>query len=237
MDDLVDSGKTADSMINAYPGAYFDALYRKPTSPPHLASNSKTLQGWLVFPWEPMAAPADSIVRLLQWLGEDTSRDGIKKTPERVLKSFEEFTSGNKVDIPALLSTRFDLDRATTGPVVVAGIDFVSMCEHHLLPFIGHATVAYQPTTQVIGLSQIPRLVRAFAQRLQLQEQLTLQIAETLAEALEAETAVVITAQHMCAQLRGVKSQGSMVTSHTANSQNHNVIGWATAQHPETSSH
>lgn len=160
---------------------------------------------------------------ILEHLGEDPAREGIRETPRRWLKAMTEMTQGNGVDIEKLLGVTFEAG-SYDEIVLVRDITFSSMCEHHLLPFTGKAHVAYLPaevvgvepgTFRVVGLSKIPKLVDAFAMRLQLQEQMTAQIAKALFDALSARgVGVIVTAEHQCATCRGVRKAGmSMVTS------------------------
>jgi GTP cyclohydrolase IA len=151
---------------------------------------------------------------LLAEIGEDPSREGLAGTPERVRRMYDELTAGYHVDPDALLNGAcFNVDYDEM--VVVRDIEFFSLCEHHLLPFIGHAHVGYLPRGRVVGLSKIPRIVDMFAKRLQLQERLTVQVAEFLMERLEPKgVACVVEATHLCTMMRGVKKQeATMVTS------------------------
>ena len=155
-----------------------------------------------------------SIRTLLAEIGEDPSRDGLARTPERVRRMYDELTAGYHVDPDALMNGAcFSVDYDEM--VVVRDIEFFSLCEHHLLPFIGKAHVGYLPRGQVIGLSKIPRIVDMFAQRLQIQERLTVQVADFLMERLEPKgVACVVEATHLCTMMRGVKKQeATMVTS------------------------
>ena len=154
------------------------------------------------------------IEQLLGLLGEDPTREGLLKTPERVAKAFRFFTEGYQQDVDevlngALYSVKYD------EMVLVRDIDFFSLCEHHLLPFYGKCHVAYIPNEYVVGLSKIPRLVEVFSRRLQVQERLTVQIAETLQEKLKPQgVAVVIEARHLCMMMRGVETpNAAAVTS------------------------
>lgn len=154
------------------------------------------------------------IQQLLEHLGEDSGREGLLDTPRRVAKSLSFLTSGYKEDIDQVLNNAlFTVDYSEM--VIVKDIDFFSLCEHHLLPFFGKCHVAYIPRTQVIGLSKIPRLVDVFSRRLQVQERLTNQIAETIREKIDPlGVAVVMEAQHLCMAMRGVEKQRSFcVTS------------------------
>ena len=152
----------------------------------------------------------ENLVRqLLQALGEDPSREGLLDTPRRVAKSLGFLTSGYHENIDEVLNDAFfTVDYSEM--VIVKDIDFFSLCEHHLLPFFGKCHVAYIPRTKVVGLSKIPRLIDVFSRRLQVQERLTNQIAETLKEKLDPlGVAVVMEATHLCMSMRGVEKQRS----------------------------
>ena len=151
----------------------------------------------------------DLIRQLLTELGEDPGREGLLRTPHRVAKALAFLTSGYKADIDQVLNgALFTVDYSEM--VIVRDIDFYSLCEHHLLPFFGKCHVAYLPHKKVIGLSKIPRLVDVFARRLQIQERMTNQIAETIREAIEPHgVAVVCEGTHLCMSMRGVEKQNS----------------------------
>jgi len=156
----------------------------------------------------------EAVRTLLAEIGEDPTREGLARTPERVRRMYDELTAGYHVDEDALINgARFSVDYDEM--VVVRDIEFFSLCEHHLLPFIGKAHVGYLPRGQVIGLSKIPRIVDMYAQRLQVQERLTVQVADFLMERLEPKgVACVVEATHLCTMMRGVKKQqATMVTS------------------------
>jgi GTP cyclohydrolase IA len=163
---------------------------------------------------EPRTSLEDAVRTLLSEIGEDAGREGLLRTPERVRRMYDELTAGYHVDADALINgAMFSVDYDEM--VVVRDIEFFSLCEHHLLPFIGRAHVGYLPRGRVVGLSKIPRIVDMYAQRLQVQERLTVQIADFLMERLEPKgVACVIEATHMCTMMRGVKKQeATMVTS------------------------
>jgi GTP cyclohydrolase I len=149
------------------------------------------------------------IRQLLAELGEDPSREGLRDTPKRVEKSLRFLTSGYAADVDEVLNNAlFTVDYNEM--VIVKDIDFYSLCEHHLLPFFGRCHVAYLPQGRVLGLSKIPRLVDIFARRLQIQERLTSQIAQTIEEKLNPlGVAVVVEATHLCMSMRGVEKQNS----------------------------
>ncbi len=164
-----------------------------------------------------LSAPAsqDLIRTLLERLGEDPAREGLTRTPERFLRALSFLTSGYQADLNAILrSALFTVEYDEM--VIVRDIEVFSLCEHHLLPFFGRCHVAYLPKGKVLGLSKIPRLVDAFSRRLQVQERLTTQIAETLQEWIQPSgVGVVIEARHLCMMMRGVEKQhSSAVTSH-----------------------
>ncbi len=157
----------------------------------------------------------DAVRDLLTLIGEDADREGLLNTPDRVARMYAELTEGYRTDPTSLINDAiFSVDYDEM--VVVKDIDFYSMCEHHLLPYFGRAHVAYIPNGRVIGLSKIPRIVEMFARRLQVQERMTVQIADFLDEVLHPDgVAVVVEGQHMCMMMRGVKkSNAVMTTSH-----------------------
>jgi len=147
--------------------------------------------------------------QILEKLGEDPTREGLVRTPERAEKALRYLTSGYDMDIDRIVNGAL-FTHACDEMVVVKDIEFFSMCEHHLLPFFGKVHVGYLPNRKVIGLSKIPRIVDAFARRLQLQERLTQQIADTLVEVLEPRgVGVICEARHFCMMMRGVEKQHS----------------------------
>ena len=155
-----------------------------------------------------------AVRQLLQAFGEDACREGLERTPERVARMFDELLAGYRVDPHKLINEAvFEVDYDAM--VIVRDIDFYSLCEHHLLPFIGRAHVAYIPDGKVIGLSKIPRVVDLFARRLQVQERMTRQIADFLEASIHPQgVAVVVEGLHMCSKIRGVKKANArMVTS------------------------
>jgi len=157
---------------------------------------------------------ANAVLNILHDVGEDVEREGLQDTPNRVARSYDELLVGYTVDPVALLNNAlFDVEYEQM--VLVTNIDFYSMCEHHLLPIIGKAHVAYIPDKKVVGLSKIPRVVDAFARRLQVQERMTNQIAELLDELIKPRgVAVVVDGTHMCVQMRGAKkANANMRTS------------------------
>lgn len=162
-------------------------------------------------------AAESAVLMLLHALGEDPSREGLKETPARVARAWAELTAGAREDPRKHLERCFDLPEAT-GIIVQRDIPFYSLCEHHLLPFHGRASIAYIPNViqrRVVGLSKLVRLVRGYAARLQVQERLTAQIAEALVgQPLEASgVAVVVRAEHLCIGMRGIKAPGSVTVT------------------------
>ena len=155
----------------------------------------------------------DLIRQLLAELGEDPTREGLLRTPQRVAQSLSFLTSGYSADIDEVLNgALFTVDYNEM--VIVKDIDFYSLCEHHLLPFFGKCHVAYIPRTRVIGLSKIPRVVDVFARRLQIQERMTNQIAETIREKIDPlGVAVVCEGTHLCMSMRGVEKQNSFAVT------------------------
>lgn len=149
------------------------------------------------------------IRNLLKVVGEDPDRDGLRKTPERVSRMYGELLAGYQVDLDALVNGAI-YQSQYENMVIIRDIEFYSLCEHHLLPFYGRVHMGYIPNGQIIGLSKMPRLVEMFARRLQVQERMTQQIADTLEQILQPKgVAVVVEGAHRCAMMRGVKKIGS----------------------------
>ena len=152
-----------------------------------------------------------SFLELLEAVGEDPTREGLLKTPSRAARAFEFLTQGYRQDVDEVVNGAIFSSEASE-IILVKDIELYSMCEHHLLPFIGRAHVAYIPNGKVIGLSKIARVVDVFARRLQIQEQLTVQIADALMKTLHPSgAAVVIEAKHLCMMMRGVEKQNSVM--------------------------
>ncbi len=166
--------------------------------------------------YNPKAVIEDAVRLILLNVGEDPDRDGLLRTPHRVAKMYDELLEGYRKDPETIINgAMFDVEYGEGEMIVVANIEYVSMCEHHMLPFTGKAHVAYIPRDKVVGLSKIPRIVDMFARRLQVQERLTNEIADTLETYLDPlGVMVVVEGQHSCAALRGVKKHGiNMVTT------------------------
>lgn len=207
VDDIIDSGRTRARYAAEHKGIYFDALY---TRMPHEKPT------WIVFPWEATAdgSAEDIVVRLLQFIGEDVTREGLADTPKRFLKAWREYTRGYHLEPAEVLKTFEDGAHGVDELVMVRDIPVYSMCEHHMAPFFGRAHVGYIPDGKILGLSKFARLVDVFARRLQVQERLTTQIADSLRDALDPRgVAVVLECRHMCMEARGVQAQGSVTTT------------------------
>lgn len=154
-----------------------------------------------------------AITKVLELLGEDTSREGLLKTPKRVVKALQFLTEGYHQDPEEILNQAL-FSSTNDEMVVVRDIEFYSLCEHHMLPIIGRAHVAYIPDGKVVGLSKIPRIVNLFARRLQIQEQMTEQIADAISQSIKPKgVAVVVHARHMCMEMRGVQKINSTTVS------------------------
>ena len=178
----------------------YDAQDTQPAVPKTLSAPSH----------RPTREEAEAAVRvLLRWAGDDPTREGLVDTPKRVVRAYEDLFGGYREDPQALLSRRFEEVSGYDDMVVVRDIDFVSHCEHHVIPFTGRVDIGYYPADGVIGLSKLARVVDVFARRLQTQEALTSQIANAIQSGLHPRgVAVMIEAEHMCMSIRGVRKQG-----------------------------
>ncbi len=158
-------------------------------------------------------ASEDAVLHLLHAIGENPQREGLRNTPKRVARMYTELLSGYNADIDKIVNDAL-FNITYDEMVIVRDIEFYSLCEHHMLPFMGRAHVAYMPAGKVIGLSKIPRIVDVFARRLQVQERMTRQIAEALERLLEPQgVAVVVEGLHMCTMMRGVKKHDARLTT------------------------
>lgn len=207
VDDLVDSGATARRYQELYPHKIFASLYSKQ------ASAADARLGWIVFPWENDGENdngiADNIRRLIQYVEPEPGREGLKETPDRVARAWQQWTSGYGQDPAAVLKVFEDGAEGVDQMVMVKNIPLYSKCEHHMADIIGTATIAYIPNGKVVGLSKLSRVVDIFARRLQVQERLTNQVADCLAEHLDPlGVGVLVRARHMCMESRGVCQQG-----------------------------
>lgn len=210
IDDIIDSGNTKlrFERYQMSKGQYFFALLN-----PQESEKSKY---WYVFPWEKEKneqGPEDNIVRILEYIGDDPSREGLKETPKRVVKSYEEIFAGYKQN-PADVMKVFS-DGSCDEMVLLKDIEFYSVCEHHMQPFFGKAHIAYLPDQKVIGVSKLARVLDIYSRRLQIQERLTQQVTQALMEHLKPKgAACIIEAKHFCMVCRGVGKQNStMITS------------------------
>lgn len=199
VDDIVDSGATRERYRAT--GKPFWSLLGKQTE-------------WVVFPWEgadPGADPAENVTRLLQFIGEDPARDGLVNTPRRTVKALQEMTIGYKQDPKGILGTVFQDTHDQL--ITLDHIEFVSLCEHHMMTFMGEVHIGYIPSGNgIVGISKLAHLVDCFARRLQVQERLTRQIAEAIDEHLgPMGVAVVVEARHSCVCARGVGKQSSVM--------------------------
>jgi len=210
VDDLIDSGSTMEKYCDLYPGKPFFALIDKQDS-------TCPYQGkWVVFPWEKDSESSieDNIRRLLQFIGEDPTREGLLETPKRVAKAYAEWFDGYNTDIKGLFKTFTDGAEGCNEMIIIDNIPVESFCEHHIARFNGVAHVGYIPNGRIVGLSKIPKLVKAFSHRLQVQERLTNQIADALIEHLQPlGVAVVIRAEHTCMSTRGARVHGTNTTT------------------------
>ena len=155
----------------------------------------------------------EAVTQILRAIGENPDRDGLKRTPERVARMYTELMGGYRLD-PAAMVNEAIFEITYDEMVIVRDIEFYSLCEHHMLPFMGRAHVAYMPNGRVIGLSKIPRIVDMFARRLQVQERLTRQIADFIDELLHPRgVAVVVEGLHLCATMRGVRKHDARMTT------------------------
>ena len=161
---------------------------------------------------KPTISGIQAVETLLAEIGEDMTREGLMNTPKRVVNALREMTKGYQEDPQQILSTTFQAEYDEM--IIIRSIPFWSLCEHHMLPFGGSATIGYIPNGRVVGLSKIARLVHCFAHRLQIQERLTVDIAKAIREYLQPlGVGVVIKASHTCMEMRGVKTKGEMTTS------------------------
>jgi len=208
IDDIIDSGATLER-YRQYPVPFYALIDKSPTArnPLH-----REKYGWVVFPWEATteSSAEDIPRRLLQFIGEDPDREGLRETPARFLKAWQFYTKGYQERPEDVLKVFEDGAERVDEMVVVKDIPVYSHCEHHLAPFFGKAHVAYIPNGKVVGLSKLSRLVNIYARRLQVQERLTQQVAHALDTMLRpVGVAVVVECRHMCMEARGVQAHGA----------------------------
>lgn len=202
VDDIYDSGRTMEHYTEKFNKTGFALVDKRNEHNQEL--------GWVVFPWEEQKDDTceDNIVRVLQYIGEDPTREGLEETPTRVVRSYATLFSGYGQD-PKKHMKVFSSD---ADEMVIASFEFYSMCEHHMIPFFGKAHVAYIPKGKVIGVSKLSRIFDVYARRLQIQEQLGEQVCTALMEGLEPlGVACAIEAQHMCMTMRGVEKQSALM--------------------------
>lgn len=209
IDDIVDSGATRGAFHEKYAKPFY-ALIDKTES----FEKEIYLKNWVIFPWEnsvkELNGIEDNIRRIMQFIGEDPEREGLRETPERVTRALLHWFSGYNQDPAAVLKTFTDGAEGCDEMVVVEEIPFFSHCEHHMAPIFGTAAIGYIPDRRIIGLSKLPRLLEVFARRMQVQERLTNQVAEALMEHLQPRgCGVVIKARHFCMESRGIEKIGS----------------------------
>ena len=208
IDDIIDSGATYERYANRYPGVPFIALIDKRDM------TSNYFGKWVTFPWEVGEktddhSMSDSIIRLLQFIGEDPKREGLIETSSRVVKAWQHWAGGYSLNPAEILKVFEDGAENYDQMVTVKEIPFYSHCEHHLAPFFGTASISYIPNGRIVGLSKLSRLVDAFSRRLQVQERLTNQLADALMENLSPlGVGVHIKARHLCMESRGICQQG-----------------------------
>lgn len=209
VDDIVDSGRT----IAQFKDNDTATLHYKKRAKVKPKFYLREVSDWVVYPWESQEeGPEENIVRILEYIGEDPNREGLLDTPKRVVKSYKELFGGYNQD-PKDLFRVFSAD-GYDQMIISKDIEFYSFCEHHMLPFWGKVHIAYIPKEKVIGLSKLARIVEVYARRLQIQEQLTNQIANAINNLLKPwGVAVVIEGQHMCQAMRGVQKKNAMMVT------------------------
>jgi len=201
IDDLYDSGNTYNKWLEKYPDKEFVFLFNK---------KFEYQNTWLEFPWEESGEKEveENVVRLLEYFGEDVNREGLKETPKRFVKFFDEFLNPPKWNCTTFDSEGYD------EMIVQSNIPFHSLCEHHIAPFFGEGFIAYIPNKKIVGLSKLARCLESFSRKLQNQERITNEVAEFLQKELNPlGIAVVLRAKHMCMEMRGVKKHDTYTTT------------------------
>lgn len=210
-DDIIDSGATRSK----FPNNDFIVIHARENMVNQVTAFASTVGSqWVVYPWESskINGPEDAVIRLLQFIGEDPTRQGLVETPRRFIKAYNYMFSGYKKDPTEVVKT-FDCVEYDQ-IVLLKDIEMYSTCEHHMLPFFGKAHIAYVPNGKVIGVSKLARLLDIFCRRLQIQERIGTQITTTLMEQLEPlGAACIIEATHLCMRMRGVEKQNSVMTT------------------------
>jgi GTP cyclohydrolase I len=210
VDDLVDSGRTLEKYVGYDKAVLFVKNNHIDKVTYYLARPKKGI--WIQFPWEKENDIEDSLIRMLEYIGENPTREGLAETPIRIIRSWEKLYGGYNESPEAILKTF--TEGACDEMVILKDIEFYSTCEHHFLPFFGKIAIGYLPNQKVVGVSKLARLVEIFARRLQIQERLVAQIADSLLEHLRPLGVMVIAeAQHLCMTARGVEKQKSMMIS------------------------
>lgn len=208
VDDLIDSGTTLFSFLDDKA-----VLFVKNNNEDKVNYFVEKTDKWVVFPWEKEDDIEDTIIRQLEYIGEDPTREGLIETPKRVKNSWKELYAGYQMNIDEVFKT---FEKGTCDEMVILkDCEFYSTCEHHMLPFFGKINIGYIPGEKIIGISKLARLVEVFSRRLQIQEVMVAQIADILMEKLRAQGVIVTCeAQHFCMTSRGIKKQSSkMITS------------------------
>ena len=212
VDDFIDSGATMHKYQLLFPNKPFAALFLRngPTPAVAMYGTKITTNEWLDFPWEADASgfrnKEDIVVRMMQAIGEDPTREGLRETPSRVIKAWGEWFAGYGTDPSRHLKTFEDGSEDVDTMVVMPPIPIFSHCEHHVTPFFGHAIIGYIPDGKIVGLSKFSRVANDFARRLQVQERLTTQIANCIQKTLSPlGVGVYIECQHLCMCSRGIK--------------------------------
>lgn len=202
VDDLYDSGKTYEHWKKMYPEKDFYFLFDK--------RDRKYMNHWLIFPWEKSGKKEveDNVVRLLQYFGQDANREGLKDTPKRYIKFWNEFLSPPDFNPTTFSAEGYDQ------MIIQTNIPFYSVCEHHLAPFFGQGYIAYLPDKKIVGLSKLARTLEKYSRRLQNQERVTNEVVDYLMDVLQPKgVGCVLKAQHMCMEMRGVKKHNTYTTT------------------------
>jgi len=207
IDDIIDTGATANRFQRGNETPFYALINKQ--------GKDIRINKWVSFPWERMSnddGPVENVRRLLEYIGEDPKRDGLKETPKRVIKSYEKLFGGYNQKPEDMIKV---FEEKCDEMVIVKNCEMFSMCEHHMLPFYGKAHIAYIPDGKVIGVSKLVRILEIYTRRLQIQERICLQVTEAIDDILKPHgAACVLEAQHLCMTARGVEKQNSiMVTS------------------------